>query len=222
MSAAVVDKENVDLGSLDPLAQTDANGTVTVKDAVASDSVPPGIRVRIVAWEMRALFSDTGPGLVQPDGTFVLSRVFTGDYGVRVDALPAGYYLIDATQQGRSVLERGLQPGNGDVRVMLGADGATVAGRVLAEDGAAIPDASVLLLPKDSGRRLAAQSDQTGAYQFTTGIRPGEYRLVAVSDLPDWKRKDEATAASLAAAGMELTLGPRESRMVDLKIQSIQ
>jgi len=31
---------------------------------------------------------------------------------------------------------------------------------------------------------------------------------------------DEATAASLAAAGMELTLGPRESRMVDLKIQS--
>jgi hypothetical protein len=219
-AAAVVEKENVDLGPLEPFAQEDIRGNVTVKDAAPGSTVPAGIRVRIVAWEMRSLFTDTRPGLVQPDGTFVLSQVFTGDYGIRVDTLPAGYYLMSATQQGNSVLERGLRPGNGDVRIMLGADGPIVSGRVLADDGAAVPDASVLLVPKDSGRHLAAQSDQAGAYQFITGIRPGKYRLAAVSDLPGWKRQDAAAAASLAAGGMDLELGPRQSRTVDLKIQS--
>jgi hypothetical protein len=92
----------------------------------------------------------------------------------------------------------------------------------LAEDGVAIPDASVFLLAKDSGQHLVVQSDQTGAYRFTSRVQPGEYRLVAASDLAGWQRQDPATAARLAANGTELKVGPRESRAVDLKIQSIR
>jgi hypothetical protein len=220
MAVAAVDKENVDLGSLESLASGDVRGTVIVKDASTGGSMPAGIRVRIVARELQALYANTGPGLVQPDGTFVLHQVFMGDYGIRVDALPAGYYLIGASQQGRNVWDSGLMPGDGDVRITMGKDGAVVSGRVLAEDGAAIPDASVFLVPKDSGQHLVAQSDQTGAYRFTSGVQPGQYRLVAAADLAGWQRQDAATVARLAANGTELKVGPQESRAVDLKIQS--
>jgi hypothetical protein len=213
-----VNRENVDLGSLDPFVPEDIHGRVTVKDAAPGSIIPPGVRVRIVAWEMQSRFTDTRPGLIQPDGAFTLSQVFPGDYGIRVDALPPGYYLIEASQ-GQSVMERALRPGNGDVQITLGNDGPVVAGRVLTDDGAAVPDASVLLVPEGTGVHLTAQSDQTGAYRFTSRISPGEYRLVAVSDLSEWKRQDAATAATLAANGVELQLGPRESRSVDLKIQ---
>jgi hypothetical protein len=220
-AVVVVDKENVDLGSLEPLAREDIRGTVKVKDAKAGDSLPAGIRVDNVPWELDFLYVQMQPGQVQPDGTFVLRGALAGEYGIQVRYLPAGYYFIGASQQGTSVSDtRGLWPGNGDVQITLGADGSTVSGRVLAADGAAIPDASVLLVPKQPGPHLVSQSDQTGAYQFAAGVRPGEYRLVAASDLLAWQRQDEATAARLAADGLKLELGPRESRTVDLKIQS--
>jgi hypothetical protein len=221
MITALVDKQNVDLGIVEPLTHTDVQGTVAIKDAPPGDSIPSGTRVRIVASELRALYSDMRPALVQSDGTFVLRQVFAGDYGVRVN-VPRGYYLIGAYQQGKDVLERGMWPGDGNLKITLGADGATVTGRVLAADGAAIPDASVLLVPRGSGNHLVAQSDQTGVYQFAVEVQSGEYRLVAASDLPRWQRQDAATVARLAANGMELKLGPRESRTVDLKITSIR
>jgi hypothetical protein len=146
--------------------------------------------------------------------------MFMGEYGVQVTGLPAGYYVIDASQQGRSVLERGLWPGNGDLRITLGADGPSVTGKVLTADGAAIPDAPILLIPQESGQHLVAKSDQTGAYRFSTEVRPGKYRVVAVSDLMEWQLQDTATATRRAANGTELELGPRQARTVDLKIQS--
>ena len=219
MAAFTMDRENVDLGTLEPLAQADIRGTVSVKDA-SGDSVPAGLYVSSVASEMQRVYTGRRPEQVKPDGTFVLSNMFMGEYGVQVTGLPAGYYVIDASQQGRSVLERGLWPGNGDLRITLGADGPSVAGRVLAADDAAIPDAPVLLVPQGSGQHLVAQSDQTGAYRFATGVRPGKYRVVAASDLMGWQLQDTATATRLAANGTELELGPRESRTVDLKIQS--
>ena len=220
MAVALVDKENVDLGTLEPLAQAEIRGIVTVKDSRPGDAIPAGIRVFNLAWEMQQGYTTLRPEQVNPDGTFVLSKVLLGEYGVQVSGLPARYYVIGASQQGRSVLDRGLWPGNGDLKITLGADGATVTGRVLAADGAAFPDASVFLVPEGSGQHLVAQSDQTGAYQFATGVRPGKYRVVAASDLMGWQLQDTATATRLAANGTEMELGPRGSRTVDLKIPS--
>jgi hypothetical protein len=218
MTKFTLDKENVDLGTLEPLAQADIRGTVVVKDAASGSAVPAGIRVYNNAWEMQAMFTTTRSESIEPNGAFVLSKALLGEYGVIVEGLPAGYYVIGATQQGRSVLDRGLWPGDGDPKITLGADGASVTGRVLAADGAAIPDASVLLVPRGSGKHLVAQSDQTGVYQFAVGVQPGDYRLVAAPDLPGWQQQDSATVARLATSGMELKLGSRESRTVDLKI----
>ena len=217
---ALVDKEDVDLGSLQLLGPGELRGTVSVKDAKPGDSIPAGIGIRLVPPELRLYTLDMPPGTVQADGTFDMPRVFMDDYAVRVAGLPADYYVIRAAQQGRSVSDGGLRPGNGDLEITLGADGPVVSGRVLAADDSAIPDASVFLIPKGSGKPLLRQSDQTGTYQFAAGVQPGEYRLVAASDLLEWQRQDTATVTRLATNGTELTLGPRESRAIDLRIQN--
>jgi hypothetical protein len=217
---ALVDKEDVDLGSLQLVGPGELRGTVSVKDAKPGDSIPAGIRIRLVPPELQIYVFEMPPGTVQADGTFDMPRVFMDDYAVRVAGLPAGYYVIRADQQGRSVSDGGLRPGSGDLQITLGADGPALSGRVLAADDSAIPDASVFLVPKGSEKPLVRQSDQAGAYQFTSGVPPGEYRLVAASDLMEWQRQDAATVTHLAASGVDLTLGPRESRTVDLRIQA--
>ncbi len=222
MAALTMGDENVDLGTLEPLARADVRGTVIVKDSASGDSIPAGIRVSAAPWEMHWMYAGQNMGQVEPGGAFVLSKVFLGEYGVRVNNLPAGYYVIGASQQGKDVLERGMWPGSGDLKITLGADGATVTGRVLAADGGAIPDTPVLLVPKGSGKHLVGRSDQAGVYQFSFGVLPGEYRVVAAPDLPGWQQQDSATAARSAANGTEVKLGSRESRTVDLKIPSIR
>jgi hypothetical protein len=219
MALVDVNKENVDLGIIEPLAQQDVQGAVKIKDFGSENSIPAGIRVRIVALELRALYSDTRPATVERDGKFVLRQVYGGNYGVRVDNVPAGHYLIDAAQQGRSVLQQGFHPGSGDLQIELAADGASVSGRVLTEDGAAIADAFVFLVSKSSGHFLAAQSDQAGGFLFATGVQPGEYRLAASANLTSWQRQDAATVARIAANGSEIRLGARESRAVDVTLR---
>ncbi len=217
MVAALVDRQNVDLGIVEPLTHTDAKGTVTIRNSRPGDSIPEGVRVRIVATELRALYADMRPATVQKDGSFVLRQVFAGDYGVRV-VLPEGYFLISALQQGREVSDGGFHPGNGSLQITLGSDPCGLTGRVLAEDGAAIPDATVLLVPEDSGIHHSVQSDQAGAYTFGATIPPGSYKLVAERDLLMWQRTDAATAARLAMHGRELDLRPGEYRTIDVKL----
>ena len=48
--------------------------------------------------------------------------------------------------------------------------------------------------------------------------QPGEYQLVAASDLPGWQQQDAAIVAHLAGNGMKLELGSREFRVVGRKI----
>jgi len=220
MALTVVDKQNVDLGSLEPLAPGELRGKVTVKDAGASDSIPAGIRVRALALESTFLNLATQAEAVQPDGSFVLPRVYMGNNAVRVDGLPAGYYVISASQRGKNVLDGGMLPGNGDLQITLGADGAVVSGRVLTADDAVVPDASVVLIPNGSGALQVVQADQKGTYQFPSGVEPAEYRLAAAPNLTEWQRQDPAIVARLAAGGVECKLGPRESRTIDLRVQS--
>ncbi len=118
-------------------------------------------------------------------------------------------------------MERGLYPGNGDVQIVLGGDGAAVRGRVLMRDGAGVADATVFLVPKDSGRHLSAQTDQNGSFQIVSGVKPGEYRLAATTALMLSERHDPAMASRLAGCGIAVKLGPREDRSVDLKVSEM-
>ena len=138
---------------------------------------------------------------------------------MRVLGLPAGYYVMDATQQGRSVRNGGLRAGGGELRVTLGTDGATVTGRVLAEDGSAI--AECFRDPGAEGRRPAATGPigSGGRLPLLDRCGAGEYRLAAVdATLGEGQRQDSAVLAQVAADGVEIAVQPRELKTLDVKL----
>jgi hypothetical protein len=215
-----VKDESVDLGSLVIPAPASASGSVSIGEAPQDAAIPGGIQVRLLSTESPELYHDDGGiARVQPDGSFQIPRVFPGDYAVRVSGLPAGYYVVDALQQGRSVRTGGFQANAGDLRILLRRDGATVSGRVLTADGSPVMDAAVVLQQDGALRPMVVRSDQTGAYHFATGVAPGAYRLAASRDLAGAQEQDATALARIAANGIAIELNSRESKIVDLDAQ---
>ena len=68
------------------------------------------------------------------------------------------------------------------------------------------------------GAAIVAQSDRNGAYQFTGGVRPGDYRMLALSGLYEPERWDGETAAKFAIRGVDVNLGAGSSRTLDLEV----
>ena len=160
---------------------------------------------------------DAGITKAQTSGAFQLPRVYPGDYSVRFTVPPA-YYVVDAMQQSQSVRNGGLKIGNGDVRVVLGMDGANVSGRVLWADDSPVPDAAVVLARDDANRPLLTHTDQNGAYRFTAGVRPGRHHIAAPQELFESQEQDGATLGRVAANGTALELNPRETKTLDLRV----
>lgn len=219
-AVALVGKRDVDLGAVVILPARDLRGTVSIKDLRPGDPVPPGMQIRLLLRGRGLMASDTLTGTVPSSGAFAMDHVYVDDYGLRVEGLPDGYYVISASQEGRSVMDGGLRPGNGDLQITLGADGGAVRGRVLAEKAEVVPDATVFLIPKGGGTPMVAQSDQNGAYQFASGVPVGEYRLVALSGLYEQERRDPEAATKFSSKAIDVSLGSKASRNVDLKVQS--
>ena len=205
---------DVDLGALSISAGQELRGSVSLKET-SSKPLPAGIQVRLMSTEaMFTYLDDGGIARVEPGGSFQAARVFDSDYGVRVLGLPAGYYLVDALQQGRSVLKGGLRAGNGDLSVVLSAEGPSISGRVLTADGTPIPDVAIALMGDRELRPAIVHSDQNGAYGFVSGVGPGRYRIAA---LPGILPPQGAEALMRAAANGEVVeLSPRESKVMDL------
>jgi len=118
---------------------------------------------------------------------------------------------------GQEVRERGFYPANGTLRIKLGADGATVTGQVVGTDKETISDAVLFPVSKNSGARQVAYSSQDGSFRFQS-VRPGKYRLAAMADAAPSSFIDDATVARVAAQGMDLDLGPRDSRHIEIKL----
>jgi protocatechuate 3,4-dioxygenase beta subunit len=214
-----VKNEELDLGSLDVPGSTRMNGTVKVKDALPGASLPEGLQVRLVSTESPLFgLDDGGIGNVRANGAFELPKVFVTDYGVRISGLPAGYYIVDAMQQGRSVRNGGFQLGGGDLQIVLSMEGATISGRVTAPDGAPMADAAVVLSREDGDRPMVVRTDQSGAYRFLTGLAPGKYKLMASASLMEGQEEDAGALLREAAAGGRIELSARESKIIDLKI----
>ncbi len=218
---AMLGREDLDMGTVEPLRLSDVQGVVSVKDASREQPIPKGIRIRLVASELQEQYADRRPATAGDDGAFTLKQVYAGDYAVRVD-VPEGYYVIGASQQGRRVLDGGFRPENGQLQVKLSPEGCRLAGRVLDRTGTAISDVSVILIPDDPNDLIGphvTQSDQYGMYRFERNLAPGSYRLVAQDGLVSGQPSDEAIIATLSKHGTELKLSPRESKLLDVTAQ---
>jgi hypothetical protein len=97
---------------------------------------------------------------------------------------------------------------------------------VTADDGAADPDAAVIVFPADSSawregifttRRVRkVHATSAGAYEVAT-LAPGEYYVAAISREAALNWQDPALLDRLIAGATRVTLGPDDERTVLLR-----
>lgn len=217
----LVSQRHTEVGPVDLLGFESLTGTVVVRGAKPGDPLPEGIRL-ILPFRNRSLLpSDTFAGKVASDGTIHLAKVYQDTYGLTFENLPKGHYLVKSTQNGRDTTLEGVRPGAGPLQIELASDGPILTGKVLTagNEPSPVSEVTVFLTTKDGTAIRIAQSDQSGTYTFDSAVAPGDYRIVAVPDLPDSQRRDPTIAQRFLANAVDLQLDAGERKALDLKLR---
>lgn len=101
----------------------------------------------------------------------------------------------------------------------LASNSPVLSGRVIAEDRRPVSESTVFLVPHGGDEVRIAQTDQSGAYSFASGIEPGDYKLVAVPDLPESQRRDGKLAARFLSRAADVKLRPQETKVADITLR---
>jgi len=129
--------------------------------------------------------------VVDRGGTFKLTNIYQGHYGVQVTGLPQNSYVADIRASGRSVLSANIltiEERPSDFEVVILSDGGMIDGVVQTANFQPVPSAKVVLIsPSASGTQLVvyqnARSDAQGRFKFSA-IAPGAYRILALQSTP--------------------------------------
>jgi hypothetical protein len=158
---------------------------------------------------------------IEPTGDFLISGALYDDYWLEVFSLPAGYYVKDATQNGRESRRDPVRAGAGDLSIVLGSDGPALSGQVVDKENRPVPNAAVLLsiapLPQSMspGQMVSTVTDQNG--QFTlNNMAPGDYRLMAFAEVPDDEVSNPDFVRGNLSKATEVTLAPRDRKSQNL------
>ena len=188
---------------------SDTGGTVTPAPAipglVARGGAPssgdsPPLRIRIKPRE--ELFSRLTPSplpgsnpslrsvAIDRSGRFQILGVLQGRYRVEVNSLPQNSYLADIRVSGRSIMAEGeaiIGDLQSELEVVIGTDGAVIRGVVRTSGLQPVSSAKIVLMSPAGRTQLrvfqSATSDSQGVFSLV-GIAPGEYRLLALQDIP--------------------------------------
>jgi hypothetical protein len=217
----VMDRD-VDLGQLYLASGVKVPGKVTVADAKPKDAFPAGIRVELADQVRRFIIASAASETqVQAPGDFVIPNAFADEYWLRC-RLPSGYYVKEAWAGARDLRRESFRAGSGELRIVLGLDGASVAGKVLDGDKP-IGNATVVLTPAQLPPAgvpdlIRTQvSDQDGQFELAN-IAPGEYRLLAFAGLAMGESEDFDLLRRYLTKATDLTLGAREAKSVTLTV----
>jgi hypothetical protein len=201
--------DNIELG----VAQ---EATIQGRVAVDGDGKMPD--------EFRVVLVGAGSGFAKADqsGAFTLEHVRRGSYDFMLD-FSAGTYVKSVLFNDHESLGRQLDCSaisTATLRIVLGADGGKVEAHVTRDDKPA-PDATVVLLPSDPGRRYpeavrAGWSDASG-HLTLKDVAPGDYLAFAWEDVEDgiWFDPDFMKAQT---QGVRLRIGPKATEQVELTL----
>ena len=190
------------------------------------------IRVTLQPREFGILLGPTPNGTLKEDGSFDLDNVSPDRYNLFFPGLPEGFYVKSIRFGDNDALASGLDltsGGSAPVEVVLSPRAGEVTGVVQnPKTQQPAPAATVVLIPKEDGRRdqqtyyRTATTDQTGAFTLKS-VPPGEYKAYAWEDIdagayldPDFVKPFESAsdAVSVPEGGhlaLQLTLIPAEA-----------
>lgn len=217
-----IGRQNADLGS-QPIAEPVAlRGQMQLTGATDKRPNFQGIVVRLLRQNRSLLFTDRLGARVREDGGFEIDGIYADGYRLEVANLPKGWFVARVQQGLRDVTGQTLRSDGGEVSITLDPRGAMLAGVV--EEGSRtekkvpIPGATVFLLRLADQKVFPAQTDQNGNFTFAHGLPKGDYRIVAVSGLPEGLKADVAYGASLAVNGTHVALEESEGKQLSLEL----
>ena len=156
------------------------------------------------------------------DGAFRFDDVFPGEYRVRVVPLPENAYLKTVNLDGVEMKNASLQisrAAGAKLSVKVSLNGGQLKGRILDKDGQPLPTLALVA--------LAASADEIGwdhlkpvqpgdSFTFSS-LRPGKYRLLAISGeaMPEPDENDAFKA--LFSKGTEIEIHERDRIVRDIR-----
>jgi hypothetical protein len=178
--------------------------------------------------------SDFGPqpnARVDKDGRFTLTGVSAGSHLIRAGGnTTRGWILKSVTVGGRDVTDTPIQVRSGEtvsnVVVAFTDRQNEITGTVSDEQGAPVPDFTVLAFPTDSSlwrpqarQIMTARPDQTGTYRIR-GLPPGEYYLVTVDPTEQGEWFEPAYLDDHRAGAVRVTLADADVKTQDFRIRN--
>ena len=170
-----------------------------------------------------------GPAALEADGRFSIKGVTPGRYRLVVmGGMPSGFSLASAVFNGQDILDVPIEitgnPNVGEGTVTLTAKTTEVSGHVRAMNGDPAPGVTMIAYPAEerfwvpeSRRIMAARPATDGRYQFRN-LPPGEYRLIAVSDVEPGRWFDPAFLRQLAGF-TTFTMSPGGKHAQDFQVK---
>jgi hypothetical protein len=146
----------------------------------------------------------------EPDGSFVIAEIYTGDYRFLLSPLPPGSYLKSVRLREQDAIDTPVRIGGGEsidsLVFTVSAKAAIVTGLVQDETGAKLAGATVILQPdpRHGDRDIHTcfrQADQGGGFTCDN-LAPGKYRIAAWRSLPDL----EKAWSEVASEGLSVEL----------------
>jgi len=205
--AFTVTNRDVAVGELYLQPPSPLRGKLNLAGIPEDSPFPAGIRVEL--WPLNRPNRFAGEGrLGHPNlkGEFSIEDVLADDFQLRVGNLPSGFYLKSVMQRSRDVTFNSVHPGD-DLTITLSSDGPVISGETLNKENVPVHDATVILIPKDQSLSsiVSTRSSRNGGFQFQSGIAPGEYAIIALTNLfdgedqnPDFVRDQMTLATRLA------------------------
>jgi hypothetical protein len=235
-----VNGEDVTGVRLTPLLAVTVAGRLLFDDPAAAQTLKPSnFRPLVQQFDPDAVpIGPAGPNLAPTgdDFTFEL-RTNSGRISLNIPpTLTAGMktpWRIKAVRvSGRDVTDSGFDVGAGDVtgvEIELTARQQTVAGIVTDARGAAVKDYLVVILAQDPSLRTSAlnryfataRAGDDGGFK-TTSLPPGQYFAIALDWADPMELQNPDVLEGLSRQASAFTVGPGETRTLDLKLFTLR
>ena len=197
-------------------------GTTLTGRIVYEGAPKPSVPVRVSEGSaIMPMFVQAPPSRIAPDGTFTIDHV-RDIRQLRIEGLPAGWRLKGIYLDGVDLLA-GPPPEAtqlAGVTIVLTAVHSEVSGTVIGERGAPVPDAEVLIYPRDPALLVNAdrwarwvRADRRGAF-VVRDLPTGSYLAVALADVDGSRWSTAEYLNTFRRSAIAFTLNVDDRRMI--------
>jgi hypothetical protein len=194
---------------------------VSVRLTASEGELPALSGARLIFTTVDEVFNSVPMATVGDKHEFPVAAVFPDRYFITASGLPEGLYIQKVKCGDRVSDERTVEivsPGE-PVEIVLGTDGARVAGTVSDQKGDPVRGAWVVLL--HGNRKVnhrTARASEKGEFSLA-GVAPGEYRAFALEHLDPGAVDDDEQMAPYLSQAVRLKIASKSQETVTLKLK---